>query len=70
MLSSLGKGAGAVWWCCLGDWCGFFLDLLNYYLIFIHLFIILSLEYCHIHFLLGDIFVERSDKVDICIGQF
>lgn len=37
--------------------------------IFIYLFIILSLEYCHIHFLFVDIFVERSDKVDICIGQ-
>lgn len=64
----LGEGS----WCCLvvllRGLMFFFLYLLNYYLIFIYLFIILSLEYCHIHFLFGDIFVERSDKVDICIG--
>lgn len=47
----LGEGS----WCCLvvllRGLMFFFLYLLNYYLIFIYLFIILSLEYCHIHFL-------------------
>lgn len=37
--------------------------------LFIYLFIILSLEYCHICFLFVDVFAERSNKVDVCIGQ-
>lgn len=64
-------GEGGVWFCCCFGGCFVylftFLLLISY--LFIYLFIILSLEYCHICFLFVDVFAERSDKVDVCIGQ-